>query len=396
MRAGIASLVLAYVLSQFYRAFLAVLSPVLATDIGATPDLLAQASGLWFLAFALMQLPVGWALDRIGPRATASGLLAVGGLGAAVFALATGAGAINLAMVLIGIGCAPVLMASYYIFARAYSAAVFGTLAGVTIGIGSLGNIAASLPLSAMVDAVGWRSTMWGLSALTLLTAAVILLLVRDPERAPGPQQGSLLDLLKMPALWPVLLMMATCYAPPAGLRGLWAGPYFSDVFGADAARIGQITLIMGLGMVAGNFAYGPLDRLLGTRKWLVFGGNAAMTVCLVVLAFNAQVSGWLPVALFAAVGFFGASFPMVMAHGRAFLPPHLVGRGVTLINLFGIGSAGLIQLASGRLHTALTPDPALLNSVPPSAPYAALFLFYAATVAAGLLVYLLSQDRTD
>ena len=36
----------------------------------------------------------------------------------------------------------------------------------------------------------------------------------------------------------------------------------------------------MGLAMVAGNFAYGPLDRLLGTRKWLVFGGNGLMLAC--------------------------------------------------------------------------------------------------------------------
>ena len=174
MRAGIVSLILAYVLSQFYRAFLAVLTPVLATDIGSTPQSLATASGLWFLAFALMQLPVGWALDRIGPRVTTAALLAVAALGAMVFATASGPVAINLAMVLIGMGCAPVLMASYYIFARTYSPAVFGTLAGITIGIGSLGNIAASLPWSMAVEAIGWRGALWLLGGVTLTTAAAI------------------------------------------------------------------------------------------------------------------------------------------------------------------------------------------------------------------------------
>lgn len=124
--------------------------------------MLADASGWWFLAFAAMQLPVGAALDRVGPRLTASALLAVGALGAAIFACATGQGTIKLAMALIGAGCAPVLMASYYIFARVFSPAVFGTLAGVVIGIGSLGNIAASIPLSAAVEAMGWRATVWG------------------------------------------------------------------------------------------------------------------------------------------------------------------------------------------------------------------------------------------
>ncbi len=59
MKVGIFFLVLAYVLSQFYRAFLAVLSPVLALDIGAGPQDLALSSGLWFLTFAAMQIPVG-------------------------------------------------------------------------------------------------------------------------------------------------------------------------------------------------------------------------------------------------------------------------------------------------------------------------------------------------
>lgn len=396
MRIGIAALILAYVLSQFYRAFLAVLAPILAIDLNANAEALAQASGWWFLTFAVMQIPVGWALDKIGPRRTTAALLAIGAGGAAVFASATTPLAITLAMVLIGIGCSSVLMSSYYIFARTYSPAVFGTLAGMVVGIGSLGNIGASLPLSWAVEAWGWRGTVWGLAGLTLAVALAILALVRDPGRVEGGAKGSLLDLLRMPALWPVLLMMAACYAPPAGIRGLWAGPWYADVFGADATRIGQVTLVMGLAMVAGNFAYGPLDRILRTRKWLVFGGNALMLVCLLGLYAQVATDTWVTVALLAGVGFFGASFPMVMAHGRAFLPPHLMGRGVSLINLFGIGAAGVMQIVTGRIHTALTPSGDLVNSAPPSTPYAALFLFYAALAGLGLALYLMSKDRTD
>ena len=386
---GIASLVAAYVLSQFYRAFLAVLTPVLATDIGTSSATLASASGLWFLAFALMQLPVGWALDRIGPRLTASGLLAVGGIGASVFALANGPGQINVAMVLIGIGCSPVLMASYYIFARIYAPAVFGTLAGAMIGIGSLGNIASSLPLSLAVQAFGWRGTMWVLAAVTILVAAAIATLVRDPERVTTGPRGSLLDLLKMPAIWPILVMMAVCYAPAAALRGLWVGPYYTDVFGADAAEIGRVTLVMGLAMVAGNFAYGPLDRLLGTRKWVVMGGNLDVLACITTLWAAPTAGGWTTLLLLAGVGFFGASFPMVIAHGRALFPHNLVGRGVTLLNLFGIGTTGIMQVLTGRLFNATTATTA-------AAPYAALFAFFGLVLAAGLAVYAFSRDRTD
>ena len=75
MKTGIVCLVLGYVLSQFYRAFLAVLSPELSNELAATPETLATASGIWFLTFAAMQIPVGMALDKIGPKITASVLL---------------------------------------------------------------------------------------------------------------------------------------------------------------------------------------------------------------------------------------------------------------------------------------------------------------------------------
>lgn len=85
---GLVALTLGYVLSQFYRAFLAVLSSTLQAELGASAGDLAISSGMWFVSFAAVQVPVGWALDNIGPKRTAAILLALGGGGgAAIFAL---------------------------------------------------------------------------------------------------------------------------------------------------------------------------------------------------------------------------------------------------------------------------------------------------------------------
>ena len=37
--------------------------------------------------------------------------------------------------------------------------------------------------------------------------------------------------------------------------------------------------------MAAGAMAYGPLDRLLKTRKWVVFGGVTVTALCFALLA---------------------------------------------------------------------------------------------------------------
>ncbi|GIT92604.1 MFS transporter [Jannaschia pagri] len=386
MTAGIAALTLGYVLSQFYRAFLAVLAPDLTADLGISAADLSRASGIWFLVFAAMQIPVGWALDRIGPRRTASVLLGLaGGGGAALMATAQSGTQIEIAMGLIGAGCAPVLMASYYIFARVFSAAVFATLAGALIGVGSLGNIAASLPLSWAAEALGWRGAMWGLAGLTVATALACLVLVRDPERAEDGAKGSVLDLLRIPAIWAILPMMLVNYAPSAGLRGLWAGPYVADVYGPGF--VGAVTLTMGLAMIVGNFAYGPLDRVFGTRKWVVLTGNVLGALTCAALWLVPAPGLIMATAALALIGALGASFPMLMAHGRAFFPPHLVGRGVTLMNLFGIGGVGVMQFATGPLFNGAGGG---------LAGYQALFGVFAVVLLLGCAAYVFAPDKVD
>ncbi|GAA6199730.1 MFS transporter [Aquicoccus sp. SU-CL01552] len=388
--AGLIWLCLAYVLSQFFRAFLAVLSEVLAQDLGAAPEALATASGLWFLSFAAMQIPVGWALDRVGPRRTTSVLLLLGGGGgAAVFALASSPAHISIAMFLIGIGCSPALMGSYYIFAREYPPARFATLGAVMLGVGSAGNLVASYPTALAAELIGWRGTLGGLAMLSALVAAGIFASVRDPERVESAVKGSVLDILKMPVIWLILPLMLVNYAPAATMRGLWIGPYLADVFGLSTVQIGQASLVMGAAMIAGTLCYGPLDRLLGTRKWVVAGGSLGSIVALVWLLVAIDTNPVLSVALLAVIGFLGAYFPVIIAHGRAFIPAHLVGRGVTLLNLFVIGGVGLMQFITGRLHTTLA-------NGDPSAPYTVIFGFLALTLLIGTLVYLFSRDSLD
>ena len=391
MKAGIALLALAYVLSQFFRAFLAVLTGVLGRDLGVTAEQLSTASGLWFLSFALMQIPIGWSLDKFGPRRTAALLLLLGGTGgAALFALAQSALHINAAMALIGVGCAPVLMASFYIFARTFPPAQFATLAATMIGVGTLGNIVSSYPLAAAVDWIGWRASLWFLAAACGIVALGIFAFVKDPESAESDTKGSLLDLLKMPVLWLIFPLMLVNYAPVAATRGLWIGPYMSDVFGQSDAQIGTATLIMTLAMILGTFFYGPLDRIFGTRKWVVFWGNALTALCIIALGLMPSQSAALSITLFAATGFFGATFPIIIAHARGFFPAHLMGRGVTLMNLFGIGGVSIMQFASGTLYNATA------NTGTAATPYAMIFVFFGAALLVGTTIYAFTRDAPD
>ena len=94
---------------------------------------------------------------------------------------------------------------------------------------------------------------------------------------------------------------------------------------------------------------------------------------------------------IMASIGFFGASSPVLVAHGRSFFPDHLMGRGVTLISLFGIGGVGLMQNISAKVF-----DGQVIKTTMPIDPYNSVILVFFGIMLIGLTIYLFSQDRTD
>lgn len=388
---GLAALCAGYVLSQFYRAFLAVLTPDLIADIGATKAQLSQASGMWFFAFAIMQFAVGVSLDRYGPRRTASLMLGLaGGAGVFLFSAATTPTMITIAMALIGVGCAPILMASLFIFARTFDPVRFATLTSIFIGIGTLGNVAGATPLAWAAGAFGWRDVVFAIGIVTVLVAIAIFALVRDPEPEIDSDGGGLrgyLTLFKMKVLWFLFPLMMVNYAAAAGVRGLWAGPMLIDVHMADAILIGQVTLGMALAMSLGSFIYGPMDTFFNTRKWVAFGGTLVGVIAMGTVAANPTMAIVPLTVAFVVIGVTGMVYGVIMAHAKGFFPSHLTGRGITLMNFFSIGGVSLMQIATGSVVQATT-DP-----LRPEAAYSALFWFYVAAIAVPLVIYAFSTD---
>ena len=387
---GIIALCLSYVFSQFFRSFLAVLTPVLSDELGMTATGFAYASGAWFVAFALFQFPVGILLDTIGPRRTAAFIFTFfTGLGAILFAWAESPVMIIVAMGLIGIGCSPALMAPMYIIAREFDARSFATAISVFISVGSLGNIISSEPLAAAVETFGWRQSSVALGLAVLVTGILIFALVQDPEEPERPSggRGRLRDVLAIRALWPIFPVVLGGYVVAAGLRGSWIGPFHADLYQYDVLEIGRASLFMSIALVLGTLFFGPLDRLFNSRKKVVIMGNGILLAVCLAMALHIPENPLVGTLAFVLAGFFGASYAVQMAHGKSFIPPHLTGRGVTLLNFCSIGGAGIFQWISGPVVEGFsTPGD-------PQGAYQVLFAYYTILVGSALLVYAFSTD---
>ena len=91
-----------------------------------------------------------------------------------------------------------------------------------------------------------------------------------------------------------------------------------------------------------------------------------------------------------AVIGFMGASFPVIMAHGRAFVAAASGrARHDPAEPLWHRRCRGIAQFVTGRIHAATV-------DISPTAPYTAIFGFFAVTLAIGCVIYLFSRDSVD
>lgn len=396
--AVVATLAVLYIVSQFLRNSVGVIAPNLAAEIGLAPFQIGLLSSIYFFCFAATQLPLGVALDRFGPKLCLLVSIGITVLGCVVFALAHAAGGLVTGRALLGFGTASFLMAPVALYARWFAPERFSTLAGIQLGVGSLGALSATAPLAFATASFGWRATFLAVGVATVAIGVVIWFVVSDdpPGAKAAPRRETLREsiagiweVIRTPSIGRIFLVQLSSYPSFVLVVGLWGGPYLTHIYGYDLKGRGDVLFVAALTQVLGSFLWGPSDRIFGRYKVPVMIATGISFVSLTLLS----TLGVLPVPLLlivlALLGFSTGMTSVVMAHGRSLVPPHLLGRAITLLNIGTMGGGFLVQFVSGALINLF---PTVDGAYPLSA-YRLVFGLQAVLVLIGFVAYFGSRE---
>ena len=395
----VATLGLLYIVSQFLRNSVGVIAPNLAAEIGLSPMEIGVLSSIYFLVFAAVQLPLGVALDRYGPKLCMLASVAFTVAGCVVFAWAQTAGGLIAGRALLGFGTASFLMAPVALYARWFPPERFSTLAGIHLGIGSLGALFATAPLAFATASIGWRATFLAVGVIAVGIGVLIALIVSDdpPGVKTTPRRETLREsvagiwqVIRTPSMGRIFFVQLTAYPSFVLVVGLWGGPYLTHIYGYDLTGRGEILFIAALAQILGSFFWGPADRFFGSYKVPILIGTGSSFVGLALLAVLGTPPVALLVALFALIGFSTGMTSLVMSHGRSLVPPHLLGRCITLLNIGTMGGGFIVQFVSGALIDLFPTE----GGAYPLEAYRLVFGLHAGLVLIGGLAYFRSRER--
>jgi predicted MFS family arabinose efflux permease len=396
----VTTLATAYMASHFFRASNVTIGLDLMRDLAIGPEALGALTGAFFFGFAAMQIPCGFLFDHFGPRRTVAGMLILATIGGVIFTLAPSWPMLLTGRVLMGCGFGVMLIGSMVVISRWFPPDRFSTVTAMVMSIGLLGNLAATTPLAWASQAIGWRAVFGAAVVFTALATIAVWLVVRDAPpghpflaRSPEPPRQmlqGLMEVLRNPRLRPILALNFCNYACTFTVQGLWGGPFLREVHGLSAIEAGNVLLLAVIAYQFGMLAFGPLDRVLDTRKWIAIGGSVVIIAILATLALASHPPNWVPIAAIVGMGFFSASSTMVMTHGRGTIPDRLIGRGIATINTFVMLGVACMQTLSGIIVGAFEP---LADGARSETAYRALFAVLTVVLIAAVAIYSRSQD---
>ena len=358
-----ATLALMYILVYFYRVSLAVVAGDISRELHLTPGQLGLLSGVMFYVYAAAQLPLGPMIDRLGSRLVISGCGVLTTLGGILFSQADTLATAMIARVLIGVGTASVLMATFALFSHWFSKQEFGRVSGFMVALGNLGNLAATAPLALATGAFGWRNSFLVVGVVQAAITVLVFCKVQDkPDNHHAQEEGVAITSPGMMAAWGEIfgtwdfwllgILAFSWYGNYLALQALWGGPYLMEVLHLSREATGSMLMCTSIGFIVGSsFIDMVARRVFRSYKKTLLAGQ------LLLLLFMTAFLGWaeaipqpLLAGVFFMIGLVVSSGVMIYPIIRSMFPVNIVGTALTSLNFYVLMGAAVTQQVMGGI----------------------------------------------
>ena len=386
-----------YTVSQFLRTSLGVLSPNLMYDFNINPNNMGLLGGVFFLSFAIFQIPAGILIDKYGPRKVMSSVIIFAVLGSIIFALSNSFYILLIGRVLMGLGCSICLMGSLVLITRWTDSDQFSKLAGIILAVGGIGGLLATTPLSYFSELFGWRLSFWLAAAVTFCVMVLYYFILEDRKNDLILNRSNetvslknLLFILKERNFKFMIPMSLMSYSSLVVILGLWGAPYLKDIHGLDSVERGKILMLMAISWNIGSFVFGRLRSIFGNYKNVVIFGATGVIILLFILSIITEINSIYLYILFCILGFFGAFSVALISHYQVLFDKEYMGRALSTANFFNFGGVFFVQWLTGKIIYLMGGD----STGAPIEAYRLAFLFVAILLLISLCIYFFSNEK--
>jgi sugar phosphate permease len=341
--------VLAYAVAVFHRFSLG----VTGIEAGERLDVGAAALGLLSLTqlavYAVLQVPAGVLLDRLGSRRLLVAGAVLMSLGQVLFAFAGDLPTALIARLLLGSGDALTFISVLRIIALWFPSRQNPLVLQLTAIIGQLGAVVSAVPLIGALRAYGWTASFMAAAAFGAIVGVVVWTMLRDAPRgsalaASPPVRESLRSAWAEPGTRLGMWTHFVTQFPGVVFVLLWGYPYLVHAQGVAPETAGLLlTLLTLVGLVC-SIAIGSLVSRYPFHRTRLALSIVSLTavVWTVVLLWPGQAPLWLLVVLVLSMAANGPGSAIGFDVARTSNPAGRLGTASGIVNVGGFTASFL------------------------------------------------------
>lgn len=238
-----------------------------------------QFSGIYYIGYSLMHLPIGIMLDRYGPRIvlTSSILLTIVGLLPLLYAESWIYP--TLGRLMIGMGSSAAILGVFKIIRMTFTETRFARMLGFSVMIGLIGAIYGGGPVNYMRELLGYKAVIWSFIWTGVTLACITFFVV--PKGTSAPTRRVSQDIREVLGNRQVILsclFAGMMVGPLEGFADVWGTHFLKQVYGYEATLAASLPSMIFIGMCFGAPVLSFIAERVGTFATII---GAGFTMCL-------------------------------------------------------------------------------------------------------------------
>lgn len=295
---------------------------------------------VYYLAYALGQIPAGLLLDRFPLKLVLAASAFLCSIATFVFAATHSAPAAEAARFAVGFVSSFAFVGALKIGEVYLPSSYFTRVVGVTVALGTIMASYGNVLLAYLARSETWSYLFHGVALIGIFISFLfVLAYFIFPNKSPKPENNAytlkdIKQLIKSKFLWINAIIGGLFYLPSAIITDVWGNAFLHATYHLNFVETSSILSFLFIGWMVGSPFMGTLADFL-KNPWMIMAGGAFLTLLVLASLFGGSnfVAGHLELMLF-AFGFFGSSQLVVWKIFHQHSTMTLAATGIALTNM--------------------------------------------------------------
>lgn len=317
----------------------------------------------FYFPYIFMQMPVGYLVDKFGPRVLLTFAVLLCGVSSLLFATASFLNMAILSRVILGFCSATAFVGALKLITTWFSPKQLALIVGITQALGMAGAAIGNGIVPYLIEWVGWRQAFCLYSGVFFTLSILIFAIVRNQPKdkpAKGTQQQaadpkaespiSFKSVLCSRFTWLNALFAGLIYAPSDVMGELWGKQFLKNLHDISAHQAEIAVSLLFVGWAIGGPIAGALADKFGRKPIMTL--SSLCSLCLLPIMFYASVPYWVLMSLTFIYGLTNTGLIACYAIAGEMHSHRVAGFSLAITNMFSVLIGAILMPLVGWLIT--------------------------------------------